>query len=110
MGKRKLRLSVQQKNHERKRWGYFPVRIPLKGGVSVFKVSVPLSYHVGSGLLSRKRHFFLERKIPCCGSTGFPFPDNPGLGFQAIKYPVQQLTTYMATESHFPSVVPQRGS
>ena len=43
MGKRRFRLSVQRKNDERKRWGVFPVRIPVKGGVSVFKVSVPLS-------------------------------------------------------------------
>ena len=42
MGKRKFCLSVQRKNHERKRWGYYPVRIPIKGGISVFKVSVPL--------------------------------------------------------------------
>ena len=44
MGKRKVRLSVQRKNHERKRWGWgrLPVRIPIKGGVSVFKVSIPL--------------------------------------------------------------------
>lgn len=43
IGKRKFCLSVQRKNHERKRWGYYPVRIPIKGGISVFKVSVPLS-------------------------------------------------------------------
>ena len=43
MGKWKFRLSVQRKNHERKRWGFYPVRIPIKGGVSVFKVSIPLS-------------------------------------------------------------------
>ena len=43
MGKRKFRLSPPVKNSERKRWGYFPVRIPLKGSVSVFKVSVPLT-------------------------------------------------------------------
>lgn len=43
MGKRKFRLSVHQKNYERKRWGFFPVRLPIKGGVSVFNVSVPLS-------------------------------------------------------------------
>ena len=43
MGKRKFRPGVQRKNHERKRWGYYPVRIPIKGGISVFKVSVPLS-------------------------------------------------------------------
>ena len=32
----------KEKKHERKRWGYYPVRIPIKGGISVFKVSVPL--------------------------------------------------------------------
>ena len=43
MGKRKFQLSVMRKNNEQKRWGYFPVRIPIKGGVSVFKVSIPLA-------------------------------------------------------------------
>ena len=43
MGKRRFHLSVQRKNDERKRLGFFPVRIPVKGVVSVFKVSVPLS-------------------------------------------------------------------
>ena len=42
MGKRKFRLSVQRKNHERKRWGVLPVQLPVKGGSSTFKVSVPL--------------------------------------------------------------------
>lgn len=43
MGKRRFCLSVQRKNYERKRWVFFPVRIPFKSGISVFKVSVPLS-------------------------------------------------------------------
>ena len=46
MRKRNFCLSVQRKNHERKRWGYYPVRIPIKGGISVFKVAVPLSAHL----------------------------------------------------------------
>ena len=43
MGRRPFCLSVQRKNHEHKKWGYFPVRIPQKHA-SVFKVSVPLSH------------------------------------------------------------------
>ena len=37
----KLRLSVHRKNEKRKKYGFFPVRIPLNA-VSVLKVSVPL--------------------------------------------------------------------
>lgn len=43
-GKGKARRHrVQKKDKQRKRWGSLPVSVPLKGGVSVFKVSVPLS-------------------------------------------------------------------
>lgn len=35
--------SVPRENHEEKKWGYFSICIPLKGGISVFEVSVPPS-------------------------------------------------------------------
>ncbi len=38
----KLRLSVHRKNEKRKKYGFFPVRIPLNDEISVLKVSVPL--------------------------------------------------------------------
>lgn len=38
----KLRLSVHRKNEMRKKYGFYPVRIPLNKGISVLKVSVPL--------------------------------------------------------------------
>lgn len=41
MGKRKFSLSVHRKNEERKRWGFYPIRIPLNK-VSVLNVSIPL--------------------------------------------------------------------
>ena len=43
-GKGKVRRGgVQKKDKQRKRCGSFPVSVPVKGGHSVFKVSVPLS-------------------------------------------------------------------
>ena len=42
MGKRKFKLSVR-KNEERKRWGFFVVRIPLSV-VSVYQVSIPRDF------------------------------------------------------------------
>ena len=43
-GKGKVpRGGVQKKNNQRKRWGHVPVSVPVKGGRSVFRVSVPLS-------------------------------------------------------------------
>ena len=38
----KLRLSVHRKNERRKKYGYYPVRIPLSSALSVMTVSVPL--------------------------------------------------------------------
>ena len=38
----KLRLSVHRKNEMRKKYGFYPVRIPLKA-ISVLTVSVPLN-------------------------------------------------------------------
>ena len=46
IGKRKgqvCRGGVQKKDTQRKRWGHIPVSVPVKGGCSVFRVSVPLS-------------------------------------------------------------------
>ena len=45
MGRRKFRLSVSRKNEERKKWGFYVVRIPLRA-VSVFPVSIPLSFPI----------------------------------------------------------------
>lgn len=43
-GKGKVRRHrVQKKDKRQKRWGSLPVSVPVKGGRSVFKVSVPLS-------------------------------------------------------------------
>ena len=43
-GKGKVpRGGVQKKDNQRKRWGHVPVSVPVKGGRSVFRVSVPLS-------------------------------------------------------------------
>ena len=43
-GKGKVRRGgVQKKDNQRKRWGHVPVSVPVKGGHSVFRVSVPLS-------------------------------------------------------------------
>ena len=42
MGRRKFRLSVR-KNEERKRWGFYLVRIPLSV-VSVYQVSIPRDF------------------------------------------------------------------
>ena len=41
MGKRKLTLSRPKKNVERKKWGFYPVKIQLDA-VSVYNVSIPL--------------------------------------------------------------------
>ena len=41
MGKRKFSLGTSRKNEERKRWGFYPIRIPLNK-VSVLNVSIPL--------------------------------------------------------------------
>ena len=44
MGKRKFHLSVQRKNHERRKWRRLPLAIPLaKGGISTYMVSIPRS-------------------------------------------------------------------
>ena len=43
MGKRKFHLSVGRKNEERKRWAFYPVRIPLNA-VSVLNVSQYIIY------------------------------------------------------------------
>ena len=40
---RKFRLSVSRKNEERKRWGFYLVRIPLSV-VSVYQVSIPRDF------------------------------------------------------------------
>ena len=43
-GKGKVRRGgVQKKDNEQKRWGHVPVSVPVKGGRSVFRVSIPLS-------------------------------------------------------------------
>ena len=34
---------VRRKNDERKKLGFFPVHIPLRCGVSVFRVCIPLA-------------------------------------------------------------------
>ena len=59
-GKGKVpRGGVQKKDNQRKRWGHVPVSVPVKGGRSVFRVSVPLS-SLPSGqrdtLLAQHRH------------------------------------------------------
>lgn len=41
MSNRRLRLSVHRKNEKRKKYGFFPVRIPLES-VSMLTVSIPL--------------------------------------------------------------------
>ena len=38
----KLRLSAQRKNERRKKYGFFPVHIPLRNDISFLTVRVPL--------------------------------------------------------------------
>ena len=90
MGKQKFRLSVQRKNHERKRWGYFPVRIPIKGGISVFKVSVPLSSLSSEQRTALQGQPVIRPPATCSSSTHF-FPSLlPG---QRTPLQVQPVTT-----------------
>lgn len=42
MSNRKLRLSIHRKNEKRKKYGFFPVRIPLSEALSILTVSVSL--------------------------------------------------------------------
>ena len=39
-GKGKARHGVQKKDNQREGWGHVPVSVPVKGGRSVFRVSV----------------------------------------------------------------------
>ncbi len=55
----KLRLNVHRKNEKRKKYGFFPVRIPLNDAISVLKVSLPLdllSFEVSVPLSAFSKH------------------------------------------------------
>ena len=58
--------SERTRNQERKRWVFFPVRIPIKGGISVYKVSVPLSS------LSSQQRDLLTSTHPFPSPTSMP--------------------------------------